>query len=144
MSYTLALHCGCIVYVSCHPATHVAHTRVIESVGTRCMTRRHERGSRVFLWELLPEREHTFPPSRYTNCAHNRRGGSAMADQDDDMTVVPIPASETDDEHRRIRSSNDRDQKAERDGKKNRHNAGYDEAADGVHPAPQIERVVDE
>ena len=67
-----------------------------------------------------------------------------MADEDDDMVVVPIPASETEDEHRRIRSSNDRDQKAERDGKKNRHNQGYDEAADGKIPDPQIERVVDE
>ena len=67
-----------------------------------------------------------------------------MADQDDDMIVVPIPASETEDEHQRIRSSNDRDQKAERDGKKNRHNAGYDEAADGKVPEAQIERVVDE
>ena len=67
-----------------------------------------------------------------------------MADNQDDMTIVPIPASETEEEHRRIRSSNDRDQKAERDGRKNRHNAGYDEAADGTIPAPQIERVVDE
>ena len=67
-----------------------------------------------------------------------------MADQDDDMTVVPIPASETEAEHRRIRSTNDRDQKDERDGRKNRHNAGYDEAADGKVPDPQIERVVDE
>jgi hypothetical protein len=67
-----------------------------------------------------------------------------MAEQDDDMTVVPIPASETEDEHRRIRSSNDRDQKAERDGKRNRHNEGYDEAADGKNATPQIERVVDE
>ena len=56
MSYTITLHCGCSVYVSCHPATHLAHTRIIESVGARCTTRRHERGSRVFLWELLPER----------------------------------------------------------------------------------------
>ena len=67
-----------------------------------------------------------------------------MADQDDDMTVVPIPASETEAEHRRIRSSNDRDQKAEREGKKNRHNEGYDEAADGKTPEPRLERVVDE
>jgi hypothetical protein len=67
-----------------------------------------------------------------------------MADQDDEMTVVPIPASETEAEHRRIRSTNDRDQKAEREGRKNRHNAGYDEAADGKVPEPQIERVVDE
>lgn len=67
-----------------------------------------------------------------------------MADNQDDMTVVPIPASETEEEHRRIRSSNDRDQNAEREGKKNRHNQGYDEAADGKIPEPQIERVVDE
>jgi hypothetical protein len=68
-----------------------------------------------------------------------------MADpQDDDMTVVPIPASETESEHRRIRSSNDRDQKDDREGKKNRHNEGYDEAADGKFAEPQIERVVDE
>jgi len=67
-----------------------------------------------------------------------------MADNQDDMTVVPIPASETEEEHRRIRSSNDRDQNAEREGKKNRHNQGYDEAADGKILEPQIERVVDE
>jgi len=65
-------------------------------------------------------------------------------DQDNDMTVVPIPASETEAEHRRIRSSNDRDQKAERQGRTSRHNVGYDEAADGKIPDPQIERVVDE
>ena len=68
-----------------------------------------------------------------------------MADQqDDEMTVVPIPADETEAEHRRIRSSNDRDQKDDREGRKNRHNEGYDEAADGKIPEPQIERVVDE
>jgi hypothetical protein len=67
-----------------------------------------------------------------------------MADDElDDMTVVPIPASETEDEHARIRSSNDRDQKLEREGKISRHNQGYDEAADGVR-GPEIERVVDE
>jgi hypothetical protein len=64
-------------------------------------------------------------------------------DQADDITVVPIPSSETEEEHRRIRSSNDRDQKREREGKPSRHNRGYDEAADG-RPTPQIDRVVDE
>ena len=60
-----------------------------------------------------------------------------MADQqDDEMTVVPIPADETEAEHRRIRSSNDRDQKDDREGRKNRHNEGYDEAADGKIPEP--------
>jgi hypothetical protein len=67
-----------------------------------------------------------------------------MADDQENFTVVPIPSSETEVEHRRIRSSNDRDQKAEREGKKNRHNQGYDEAADGKRPEPQIERVIDE
>ena len=67
-----------------------------------------------------------------------------MADDElDEMIVVPLPASETEEEHKRIRSSNDRDQELEREGKVSRHNRGYDEAADGV-PAPEIERVVDE
>jgi hypothetical protein len=67
-----------------------------------------------------------------------------MADDDrEELTVVPLPSSETDEEHRRIRASNDRDQQLERAGKPSRHNQGYDEAADGT-PAPHIERVVDE
>ena len=67
-----------------------------------------------------------------------------MADNElDNMTVVPLPASETEAEHQRIRSSNDRDQKAEREGRPARHNQGYDEAADGA-AAHEIERVVDE
>jgi hypothetical protein len=64
-------------------------------------------------------------------------------DELDDMTEVPIPSSETEDERRRIRASNDRDQRLEREGKSSRHNRGYDEAADGT-PVPDIERVVDE
>ena len=69
----------------------------------------------------------------------------AMADdQQDDVEVVPLPSSETEAEHQRIRSSNDRDQKLEREGKVSRHNRGYDEAADGKRPAPEIERVADE
>ena len=62
----------------------------------------------------------------------------------DDLTVVPIPTSESQAEHDRIRKSNDRDQQLEREGKVSRHNRGYDEAADGVSPPPEIERVVDE
>ena len=58
----------------------------------------------------------------------------------DDMTVVPLPASDTESEHERIRRSNDRDQKAEQAGKKARHNEGYDEAADGPTGAPRDER----
>ena len=64
--------------------------------------------------------------------------------EDDNLTVVPIPASESETEHDRIRKSNDRDQQLERDGKPSRHNRGYDEAADGVQPPADIERVVDE
>jgi hypothetical protein len=68
-----------------------------------------------------------------------------MADEErEDFTVVPIPGSETEAEHKRIRSSNDRDQKLEREGKVSRHNRGYDEAADGRQPGPKVERVVDE
>lgn len=67
-----------------------------------------------------------------------------MADDElDDMTVVPLPTGETEAEHKRIRSSNDRDQELEREGKVAPHNRGYDEAADG-RPAPEVERVVDE
>ena len=67
-----------------------------------------------------------------------------LADNEDDMTVVPIPMSETQAEHDRIRQSNDRDQELEREGRKSRHNRGYDDAADGKMPVPEIERVVDE
>lgn len=54
-SYTLTIACGCLVYVSCHPQTGVAHTRVIERRGTECNHRQHYVGTRLWLWELLPE-----------------------------------------------------------------------------------------
>jgi hypothetical protein len=63
--------------------------------------------------------------------------------EDDDLIIVPLPGSETQAEHDRVRKSNDRDQEMEREGKVSRHNRGYDEAADGP-VAPKIERVVDE
>jgi hypothetical protein len=67
-----------------------------------------------------------------------------MADDElENMTVVPIPGEESKAEHQRVRSSNDRDQELEREGKVAPHNRGYDEAADGLS-APEIERVVDE
>ena len=65
-------------------------------------------------------------------------------DRDDEGQVVPFPSSESEAERKRIRSSNDRDQKLEREGKVSRHNRGYDEAADGPRPTPQVERVIDE
>jgi hypothetical protein len=58
MSYNLVLQCGCVVYVSCHPKTRIAHTRIIQSLGARCEVRRHEIGLRLFLWEILPDPEH--------------------------------------------------------------------------------------
>ena len=68
-----------------------------------------------------------------------------MADDErEEFTVVPLPSSESEEEHKRIRESNDRDQELEREGKPSRHNRGYDEAADGRHPAPKVEDVVDE
>lgn len=54
MSYSLSLACGCSIYVSCHPRTGVAHTRVVERRAVRCPNRRHEVGTRISLWELLP------------------------------------------------------------------------------------------
>jgi hypothetical protein len=63
--------------------------------------------------------------------------------EDDNLTVVPIPG-EDEDEAERIRKSNEHDQEMERSGKQSRHNRGYDQAADGVVRTPEIERVVDE
>jgi hypothetical protein len=65
-------------------------------------------------------------------------------DQDDELTVISIPSGETKAEHRRVRSSNDRDQQADKEGRKSRHNQGYDEAAAGRIPQLRIARVVDE
>lgn len=58
MSYNLTLQCGCVVYVSAHPKTRIAHTRVIQSQGADCRVRRHEIGLRLYLWELLPDPAH--------------------------------------------------------------------------------------
>jgi hypothetical protein len=65
-------------------------------------------------------------------------------DELDDLTVVPLPSSETEEERERIRASNERDQKLEREGKLSRHNRGYDEVADGKTSTPEIERIVEE
>jgi len=59
MSYTITLYCGCVVYVSCHPDTGFAHTRVIESRAPRCSVRQHEVGLRLFVSDLLPARPST-------------------------------------------------------------------------------------
>jgi hypothetical protein len=54
MSYMLTLQCGCRVYISCHPRSGIAHTRIIERRGPVCGDRRHHIGARLWLWELLP------------------------------------------------------------------------------------------
>ena len=54
----------------------------------------------------------------------------------DNVERVPMPGQESDAERRRIRQSNDRDQRAEREGGTAPHNAGYDEAADGTDSKP--------
>lgn len=56
-------------------------------------------------------------------------------DDKDEMTVVPLVTDETKAEHDRIRNSNDRDQKLEREGKVAPHNRGYDEVADIKPPS---------
>jgi hypothetical protein len=57
--------------------------------------------------------------------ADKKKNGSA-----EETTVVPLPAVDTAREHQRVRSSNDRDQERERDGRVAPHNQGYDEVAD--------------
>ncbi len=47
MSYTVTLWCGCTVYVSCHPATGIAHSRIVEARGPACPVRRHKGGTRL-------------------------------------------------------------------------------------------------
>jgi len=53
----------------------------------------------------------------------------------EEIVVVPLPAVDSAHEHQRVRSSNDRDQRLERDGRVAPHNQGYDEVADLV-PEP--------
>ena len=55
MSHTVALWYGCSVYVSCHPTTGIAHTRIVEARGTACPVRRHEIGARLGLGEVLSD-----------------------------------------------------------------------------------------
>jgi len=45
-----------------------------------------------------------------------------------DDVIEPLPTGETEEEHDRIRRSNDLDQRLEREGLVSQHNRGYDEA----------------
>ena len=51
---------------------------------------------------------------------------------DDELVDNPQSDETRDTEHERIRSSNDRDQALERDGRTSEHNRGYDEAVRGA------------
>jgi len=62
MSYSITLRCGCSVYVSCDPKTHVAHTRVIETRGGDCRERRHELGVRLSEQQAIASICHEPPP----------------------------------------------------------------------------------
>jgi ATP-dependent helicase Lhr and Lhr-like helicase len=65
-----------------------------------------------------------------TLIAGTRRGGKFMADNTRD-TPQPKSNETSETEHDRIRSSNDRDQNAEREGIETEHNRGYDDAVRG-------------
>ena len=52
-----------------------------------------------------------------------------------EITVVPVPVVDSEGDHQRVRSSNDRDQRLERNGIVAPHNQGYDEVAD-LSPVP--------
>jgi hypothetical protein len=75
---------------------------------------------------------------------HDRRTVDDTAERPGDAAeVVPIPSSDTQADHDRVRKSNDRDQRLEREGKTSAHNEGYDEAADGPDTA-KVTNVIDE
>jgi hypothetical protein len=57
-----------------------------------------------------------------------------------EIAVVPLPAVDSAHEHQRVRSSNDRDQQLERDGRVAPHNQGYDEVADLI-PTPGVQPI---
>ena len=62
MSYNLTLQCGCIVYVACDPKTGLSHTRILELRGQHCRIKRHDIGTRIYLWEMLPSPHHLPQP----------------------------------------------------------------------------------
>jgi hypothetical protein len=65
-----------------------------------------------------------------------------VAEPTDDYEIVPL-GPESDAERQRIRRSNDRDQRREREGQPAPHNEGYDEVADGPR-RPAMESVTGE
>jgi hypothetical protein len=53
-------------------------------------------------------------------------------DEIDDAITLPPPGDESQEEHDRIRRSNDIDQQKEREGDVSKHNSGYDKAVKGI------------
>ena len=73
-------------------------------------------------------------PAVGTRVAGSIVGGRFMAEQprgNDKPIDNPRPNEDREMEHDRVRSSNDRDQAAERDGRATSHNRGYDDAVRG-------------
>jgi hypothetical protein len=68
-SYSVTLWCGCRVYVSRHPHSGVTNARVLEARGPACRVRTHHVGSRLWLWELLPDRRHPDPALTFERLA---------------------------------------------------------------------------
>ena len=69
----------------------------------------------------------------------------AHTDSDGEETVImPPPGDDTQAEHDRIRRSNDKDQRLEREGIASKHNRGYDEAADGGSRRPAETPIIPE
>jgi ATP-dependent Lhr-like helicase len=64
-------------------------------------------------------------------------GGIVMAT--DNRERSPQPHEDREGEHDRVRSSNDRDQRLEREGAGSEHNRGYDEAVSGAAPRERID-----
>jgi hypothetical protein len=55
MSYNVDLPCGCLVYVSTHPVSGVAHTRIVERRSSRCPVRLHDVGLRLTPADVTPD-----------------------------------------------------------------------------------------
>lgn len=50
-----------MVYVSCHPGTGIAHTRIIERRAPQCGDRHHDVGRRMSASDLQKEERERFP-----------------------------------------------------------------------------------
>jgi hypothetical protein len=72
------------------------------------------------------------PVSRLLYCAAEAAVAHTDSELDDDAITLPPPGDESQEEHDRIRRSNDIDQEKEREGAASKHNSGYDQAVKGA------------